>query len=237
MNSQYNFSRQEAPPASRPATTVLAIDTGSPIASVAVSVDTELTAVRSVEQRQSSGKILQLIDEALTVSDMRLSEVELLIGLRGPGSFTGLRVGLATLQGMRWALGLQAGTLPTLQVLATLAPVDATRVISCVDGLRGEWLTQEHAATPPHTPVEEPRVSTAAELTAESYTHFIGFGVTRLREAFEDPSAAVFIEPGPLAPQTVRALETCPPNLDPGALASPLYIRPPAVTLTGPRRS
>lgn len=235
MNGQYNFSQQEATPATRAGSAVLAIDTGSPIASVAVALDSQITAVRSIEQRKSSGKILSMIDEALTISGVGLRDLDLLLGLRGPGSFTGLRVGLATLQGIHWSLGLRTGTLPTLQVLATLAPVEANRVISCVDGMRGEWLTQEHSGTAPYAPIGEPRISSAKRLAEKCDAHFVGFGVTRLRDAFEEAMKPVFVEPGPLAAQAIRALESCHPDLDPARLAEPLYLRPPAVTVAQPR--
>ena len=67
-----------------------------------------------------------------------------------PGSFTGLRVGLATVLGLHQALGLPATALPTLEVLGCLGPGDGSTVVAVVDALRGEWFAQrfESAAVP-----------------------------------------------------------------------------------------
>ena len=133
MNRQYNFSQPGTSPAPEPDRKVLAIDTGSPVVSVAVSIGTEVAANRATEVRQSSGQVLQMIDAVLTDAALSLTQIDLLLGLRGPGSFTGLRVGLATLQGIRLALGTSTATFPTLRVLASLAPYKASTVTACVD--------------------------------------------------------------------------------------------------------
>jgi len=237
MSRQYNFSSQETPPVTQPVETALAIDTGSPIVSVAVSVDGQVVAERALEQRQSSGRLLQMIDEALEDSGLRLSEIDLLLGLRGPGSFTGLRVGLATLQGMRMALATESATLPTLQVLATLAPAGDHAITACVDALRGQWLTQDFMAVPPYRPLHAPEISSAEDLSAKSsHHHFVGFGISRLGAQLANTPAAVLIEPGPLAPQALRILDVCPADRNPDLLANPLYLRAPAVNPPSPAR-
>ena len=177
MSRQYNFSNREVPPEPHSLGTVLAIDTGSPVVSVALSAGGEVIAERTSELRQSSERLLQMIDEVLGSSGLRLPEIDLLLGLRGPGSFTGLRVGLATLLGMRMALGIDTGTLPTLQVLATLAPTDARLITACVDALQGRWLTQEFAAAPTYLPINEPVITSAESLAMKSTGHFVGFGI------------------------------------------------------------
>jgi len=230
MSRQYNFSRDETPSPASAFDAVLAIDTGSPVVSVAVSVNAQVVAERATEQRRSSGRLLRMIDEVLADSGLKLSEIDLLLGLRGPGSFTGLRVGLATLLGMRMALGTQAATLPTLQVLATLAPSDASRVTACVDALREEWLIQEFSSGPLFTPLGEPVLCSAERLSISTSKSCVGFGVSRVFSQVISESSPVLVEPGPLAPQALRILDTCPPDQDPELLARPLYLRAPAVT-------
>ena len=231
MNGQYSFSLDEKPPAIQPAGIALGIDTGSPIVSVALSVDQEIVAVRSMEQRQSSGRLLPMIDDVLKEQHLELSEVDLAVGLRGPGSFTGLRVGLATLLGVRSALGMRVGTLPTMQVLATLASGTAGRVFCCVDALRGDWLVQEYSPTSPPVPLGEPHLRPATEIAEAADAQLIGFGTTKIREILPAGSSATVIEPGPLAPLTLQALSDSAPDFDPASLVSPLYLQPPAVTL------
>lgn len=230
MSRQYNFSHEKTPSASIDLSSVLAIDTGSPVVSVAISVSTKVVAERVTEQRRSSGRLLRMIDEVVAEAGLQLSEIGLLLGLRGPGSFTGLRVGLATLQGMRLALGTPTATLPTLQVLATLAPVDASGVTGCVDALRGEWLTQEFSSGPLFTPLDEPVVRSSQQLTTGVTRHCVGFGVSRLDPGPESGASRVLVEPPPLAPQALQILDVCPPDQNPELLACPLYLRAPAAT-------
>lgn len=230
MRRQYSFSRREAPPQPAPGGAVLAIDTGSPVVSVAISVSSAVVAERATEIRQSSGRLLRMIDEALVESGLALSDLDLLLALRGPGSFTGLRVGLATLQGMRMALGTATATLPTLQVLATLAPAGAPRITGCVDALRGEWLAQDFSCGPLYSPLDEPSRTTSEDLSGRTSSHCVGFGVSRLVSPTQVDSGLVLIEPGPLAAQALRILETCEPDRDPALLADPLYLQGPPVT-------
>lgn len=234
MQGQYSFSNSEPPPEARPAYTALAVDTGSPLASVAVAVRGEVVAQRAVEQRRSSGKLLGMIDEVLAEAGLPLAEVKLLLGLRGPGSFTGLRIGLATLQGIRLALGTPAATFSTLQVLATLAPAHSGLVTACVDALRGQWLAQVFESSAPFRPVSEPRLCSAADLFAAATHQFVGFEISRLRNETESRQDLQWIEPGPLASQALRALDFCAPDPDPARLSDPLYLRPPATTVPGP---
>ena len=108
MSGQYSFSINESSPTPQLSRAVLAIDTGSPLASVAIAIGGEVVAHRATEQRRSSGRLLEMIDQVLATAGLPLAAVDLLLGLRGPGSFTGLRVGLATLQGIRLALDKSA---------------------------------------------------------------------------------------------------------------------------------
>jgi tRNA threonylcarbamoyl adenosine modification protein YeaZ len=236
MNRQYNFSNLQTPPVAQPVEAALAIDTGSPVVSVAVSVGGQVVAERAIEQRQSSGRLLQMIDEALEESGLQLFEIDLLLGLRGPGSFTGLRVGLATLQGIRMALATQTATFPTLQVLATLAPAGSHTITACVDALRGQWLMQDFMAVPPYRPLDTPETSSAEDFSVKGSHHFVGFGISRWVAQLANPPDVVLIEPGPLAPQALRILDVCPAERDPDLLANPLYLRAPAVTPPSPAR-
>ena len=230
MSSQYNFSSPETPPAAQTVETVLALDTGSPVVSVAISNSGEVLAERVIEQRQSSGRLLQMIDEVLQESELRLSEIDLLLALRGPGSFTGLRVGLAMVQGIRMALATRTATLPSLQVLATLAPAGGEVITACVDALRGQWLIQDFMAVAPYRPLRAPEMSSAEALSRKGSGPFVGFGISGLRAQLGTLSNPVLIEPGPLAPQALRILDACPADENPELLANPLYLSAPAVT-------
>lgn len=233
MGRQYNFSSQQTSLDSHRSAAALAIDTGSPVVSVALSLDGEIAAQRSIELRRSSGQLLQMIDDVLAECGLQMAHLDLLVGLRGPGSFTGLRIGLATMMGIRMALGTPCVTFPTHQVLATLAPPARDgAVTACVDALRGAWLVQQFSSAPPYPALGPPENRTAESLVEEASSPLVGFGVSKLVGPGRSAIPSSLVEPGPLAPQALRILDDCPPDPRPELLAQPLYLQPPAVQPT-----
>jgi tRNA threonylcarbamoyl adenosine modification protein YeaZ len=154
---------------------VLALDAGSPWVSAAVGDGGTVVAARALPQERSSTQLLTLAAEALAEAGARPTDLAGIVALAGPGSFTGLRVGLATALGLHQALGIPARTVPTLAVMAAAAAVAAaglpvgtpagSLVIAAVDALRGEWSAQlfrAGAALP--LPLGEMALLPAAEL-------------------------------------------------------------------------
>ena len=98
---------------------VLAADTSLPILSVALIRDGVLIGALALEGRGSRNeKLLPAIDWLLTENAIDRREIDLLAVTRGPGSFTGVRIGLATLQGLAVALGSRICTMSTHEAIA-----------------------------------------------------------------------------------------------------------------------
>lgn len=134
------------PPPS-PADPVLALDTGSPWVSVALARDGELMAVRAAIMERSSNQVLEMMRAVLVETGVRQAELGGIVALRGPGSFTGVRIGLATALGFHQALGIPATGLSSFEALAAAA--DAPRgavTLAAIDALRGDWSVQAFAA-------------------------------------------------------------------------------------------
>lgn len=223
---------------------LLALDTGSPLVSVALARDGVVAASRSVGQERSSVRLLEMIQEVLAEAGIGVRDLDRIAVLRGPGSFTGLRIGLATALGLHQALGVPATAIPSLPVLAASAGEPGRIVIAAVDALRGDWSAQAFAAGRPLGPLggqnmelvpgsELPRLAGAA--CEENEAVVIGFGVSRLAAAPGWPAGVRLIEPGALA-STAAILAASPEtDWDPSFLTSAIYSRPPAVTLPKPR--
>lgn len=233
---------------------LLALDAGSPTVSVAVGPPGEPRAERSVEIRRSSERLLALVDECLREVGAGARDLTGVIALRGPGSFTGLRVGLATALGLHQALELPAAAVPTLDVLALHGvraaglPPTAT-VVAAVDALRGEWFIQPfRAADGGPEPLGEPRIGPPADVPALEPAAVAGFGVGRMAEALAaEPSGAkapghapdgttfttAWIEPQALAADALRLAGLRSPAWNGPELTEPLYLRPPAVSPPG----
>lgn len=223
---------------------LLALDTASPTVSVALGEGGKIVAGRSIALRGSSEALLRLVAECLEEAGARIADLAGVLALRGPGSFTGLRVGLASALGLHQAVGLPATALPTLEVLAAFAGARGARgpVAAVVDALRGEWFTQAFdlsAGAAPRTRGEARILAPEAVATLRPAT-VAGFGASRLDHALATAGAegsrpVAALEPEALAPAALRLAALRPVAWDPATLTSPLYLRAPAVTLPARR--
>jgi tRNA threonylcarbamoyladenosine biosynthesis protein TsaB len=133
----------------------LAIDTSGRSTGVAVVAGDggAVLAERATAVRRPGGgqPLLPLIDEALAAAGTGLAGVALLACAIGPGGFTGLRVGVATLKGIGLARGVPAVGVPTLRALAATAAgrqgaSPETWVAALMDARKGEVYVGVHRA-------------------------------------------------------------------------------------------
>jgi len=217
----------------------LLLDTGSPLVSVALARGGVAVASRSVEQHRSSTLLLDLVQEVLDEAGVSVGELGGVAVLRGPGSFTGLRIGLATVLGLHQALGVAATALPSLQVLAAAVAAEADEtVIAVVDALRGDWSAQAFAAGAVPRPLNEMALVPGAELPRLAGGRpavVAGFGVARLADLPGWPADLRLVEPGPLAAAAAPIAADPGTEWNPDLLTSAVYSRPPAISLPKPR--
>lgn len=214
---------------------ILVLDTASPQVSVALGTAEGVTASRTIELHRSSELLLRAVEEILDEAGETLGNLGGVAVLQGPGSFTGLRIGLATVLGWHQALGLRATAIPTLEVLASTQAVDPETdpetvgpektVIAVVDALRGDWTRQvfRHGRA-----IGEPALVAGRTLVEQGPCRLVGFGISRLAaEPWWDARDSVeLIEPPPLAPSALAL--TARVTWEPERLIAPIYFRPPA---------
>lgn len=222
-----------------PGSLLLALDTGSPWVSVALARGDELAAVRAAPMERSSNQVLEMMREVLAEAGARPADLGGIVALRGPGSFTGVRIGLATAFGFHQALGIPATGLSTFEALsaaaaAAEAPPGAV-VLAAVDALRGDWSVQAGSGAPELVPAGQiPALFDRLGAPANGRV-LAGFDLDRLVW----PAGIRRFTPGPERPlAAVAALRAADPSMvwETGLLTDPLYSRPPAVTLPRPRR-
>jgi tRNA threonylcarbamoyladenosine biosynthesis protein TsaB len=115
---------------------ILAADTSLPILSVALVKDAQLLGATALEGRSSRNeKLLPAIDWLLSETGLDRKDIDLFAVTRGPGSFTGVRIGLATMQGMALALGKPVCAMSTHEAIAP----DRGRWVIVDDAGRGEF--------------------------------------------------------------------------------------------------
>jgi tRNA threonylcarbamoyladenosine biosynthesis protein TsaB len=115
----------------------LAVDTTAESGSIALVDDTGLREEVAIDAPQGFSQVLFGEMEALLKRQgVRLAEIELFAGASGPGSFTGVRVGLAAIKGLAEVLGRQVVAVSNLEALAEFGSGDARAVV--IDARRGE---------------------------------------------------------------------------------------------------
>ncbi|HLL71509.1 MAG TPA: tRNA (adenosine(37)-N6)-threonylcarbamoyltransferase complex dimerization subunit type 1 TsaB [Pyrinomonadaceae bacterium] len=122
---------------------ILSLDTATEVRSVAVVRGERVLAhTRGRVQRENTASVLQDIDEALSAADARLGDIELFAVARGPGSFTGLRSGIATIKAFASTLNRPVAGVPTLHAIAAACARTPQRVLASLPAGRGEVFAQ-----------------------------------------------------------------------------------------------
>jgi len=121
---------------------LLAIDTSTEQCSVAVLRDGSLSARESQESKSHARVLLPMVDKLLRSANMELLDLDaILVGL-GPGSFTGVRIGVSIAQGLAYGVEcplLGTSSLEVLAKLLTVPPIDAGQcLIPCLDARMSE---------------------------------------------------------------------------------------------------
>jgi tRNA threonylcarbamoyladenosine biosynthesis protein TsaB len=119
---------------------ILALDTSTFVASVAL-VDTDGTRVlvdKDAQVSTHSEQLLPLVSAALADAGLAMRDVDAIACGSGPGSFTGLRIGLATAKGLCFALGKPLVMASSLMALAHEAGDGPEVVLGMLDARRGE---------------------------------------------------------------------------------------------------
>lgn len=119
---------------------LLAIDTSSDACAVGLAVDGNLTARSETAGRAHAELLMGMIDQAMAEAGLAFADLDRIAVTIGPGSFTGVRVGIAAARGLALASGVPAVGVSTLAVHADAArPVAGSRpVLAVLAAGRGE---------------------------------------------------------------------------------------------------
>ncbi len=121
---------------------ILALDSSGMTASVAVVYDDSILAEYSVNYKKThSQTLLPMLDELKKMTELELESLDAIAVAAGPGSFTGLRIGAATVKGLAMALNKPLIAVPTLDALAyNLYHTDGI-ICPMMDARRGQVYT------------------------------------------------------------------------------------------------
>ena len=113
---------------------ILALETSSKVSSVAVATDNRLLAEITTESKLTHSKtLIPHIEKVLKLANTEKSDLTKIAVSIGPGSFTGLRIGLAAAKAMAYALSIPIYGAPTLNTLAYHFPAPNLRITAAMD--------------------------------------------------------------------------------------------------------
>ena len=121
---------------------IIAFDSSGMVASVAYLEDGVVVAEYTMNHKKThSQTLLPMLDRIVTDAEIELSEIDAIAVAAGPGSFTGLRIGAATVKGLGLALEKPVIPVPTCEGLAYNLAGAAGLVVPIMDARRGQVYT------------------------------------------------------------------------------------------------
>jgi len=121
---------------------ILALETSTKVGSVAITEDEHLVAEYTLDVLSThSEKLLPSVDQIIKDAKLTIQEIEGFAISCGPGSFTGLRIGISTVKGLAFSTGKRVAGIPTLDVLANNLPYTDLLVCPTIDARKGEIFT------------------------------------------------------------------------------------------------
>jgi len=177
--------------------TILCLETATTNCSVALSVNGRVTALQENNSKQFSHaeKLHVFIGEILRTQKIDKSSLKGIAVSKGPGSYTGLRIGVSSAKGLCFALDIPLISVSTLQSLAFQVKEETT-IVTMLDARRMEVYSAVYSSDK-----KEIRETKAEILTDQSFAEylekgkvtFIGSGVEKFKSLCTHPNA-IFID-------------------------------------------
>ena len=182
--------------------TIFAFDTATTVSTCALVRDGELLGVRRAEARS----VLAAADELMRAVGVAPRDLDGIVVGTGPGSFTSIRMGLATARGLELALGVPVAGVSTLHAFSGGKPV--------IDARRGEVFS------------DGPTLSRPEDL-AVAGLRLVGDGALRYRALFESGGAEIPPDDDPAHVPAAERLIAHATSFGSAEAIEPLYLRAP----------
>lgn len=218
---------------------ILSIDTSANVATASITNDDILICEIVVNNKLThSQTLMPIIDEILKKSEISIDEIDLIAVANGPGSFTGLRIGVSAAKGLSHALKIPVVPISTLKSLAYNLPYCSHTIVPIMDARREQvyngvykWENEELCT------IKEPRALGIVELLDELVKNegkfvFLGDGTKVHKEIIKEklgekaifsPSSSALQRASTLAPIAKRVYDEG--GSITGAKLEPEYLR------------
>ncbi len=207
----------------------LGIETATDVCSVALLDGDAVQFEASIHVPRSHGRRLApLVDQAFAHAGRTPADLDLVAVSAGPGSYTGLRIGMSTAKGLALATGARIVAVPTLDALASTA--DVTPVVVVLPSRRGEVYAA--VAGDDARPATALSLTDAADwLPASASLAVGGPAADALVEAVPDRTwQRVLLVPGAVAVACLGQRRAAAGETDDPASLEPSYLKPVAVS-------
>ena len=194
---------------------ILNIETATTVCSISVGIDGEIVSVNEINDGYSHAEEIEgLIEKSLQDANLSLKELDAISVSKGPGSYTGLRIGVSIAKGLCFGLNVPLISVPTLEALANHPSVlenNSANRIPMLDARRMEVYAtvldaRNHVIVPTAAVVIEEE---SFKDTLQNPTVFFGPGSEKCKENFLANPNAIFIENVlPSAAQMVQISDT-----------------------------
>lgn len=210
---------------------LIAIETATESCSAALSCDGRVIERSEIAPRRHAELILPMIESLLAEAGMSRRQLDAIAVGRGPGAFTGVRLGISVAQGL--ALGLDVPVLPvsSLAALAQDAPHGTAAILAVIDARMGEVYAGafRRASNGRVAAIDEESVARADALIVPQSTQWsiVGSGWDTYRDALAArlPHAPVFAD-GARYPQASAVAHLAAPRIRAGEGVSPEHALP-----------
>jgi len=162
---------------------ILSIDTSSAIASVAIVEDEKVIMEKfSEEQKTHSEKIVSVMDNVLKETGFALKDIDAFCVCIGPGSFTGIRIGVGLVKGMAQALNKKVFGVSSL--LGLINSSSSQNVCAIIDALH-ENVYMQYRIDGEYGEPDCVNIHNLVEVLKDKKITFVGNGILKYREILE----------------------------------------------------
>jgi tRNA threonylcarbamoyladenosine biosynthesis protein TsaB len=189
---------------------ILAFDTATDVATVALVRDGEVLG----ERRSRAARVLKDVEELLRDAGVAADDIDAIAVGTGPGSYTGLRIGLVTARTLAVSLGVPVAGVSTLDALAAGGP----GAVPVVDARRGEVFTLASGG---------PVCLHSSDLQVEPGRVYVGDGAVRYRDVITGAGGIIPSEDSAEHVPWARHHASLARDFGPGESAEPIYLRVP----------
>lgn len=176
---------------------ILNIESSSTICSVSLTKNGDLISIKenNDEKYSHSTKLHSFINEVISDSKITINELSAIAVSKGPGSYTGLRIGVAAAKGLCFSLDIPLISVSTLLILSKQIKISSGLILPVLDARRNEVYSAIYDANYKLVKKESPELidsKSFENFSNDNQLYFIGSGQQKCRELIKSNNNLIF---------------------------------------------